>query len=195
VLREWKIPDVIIRSLTPLYGSTLRPPADRTEWIRQVVHFSMDAARALTRLGGAASDDVRLLHQRFGNALGLEREQVTTVLTRARSSMDALLNSMQMDGASGGASGEPGDPYAESNEVPAATGTLPSVLALASLDSGAKGGAYPSGKPYDAREQLLAGVQELTEMRVEGKARVNELVQAVLETLYAAWASALRRCA
>lgn len=46
VLREWKIPDVIIRSLAPLYGSTLRPPADRTEWIRQVVHFSMDAARA-----------------------------------------------------------------------------------------------------------------------------------------------------
>lgn len=167
VLREWKIPDVIIRSLTPLYGSTLRPPADRMDWIRQVVHFSMDAARALTRLGGAASDDVRLLHQRFGTSLGLEREQVTTVLSRARSSMDALLNSMQLNGAPG-----------------AAAGTLPSVLALASLDSGAKEGAYPSGKPYDARERLLAGVQELTEMRVEGKARVNELVQAVLETLY-----------
>ncbi|KRC02636.1 HDOD domain-containing protein [Duganella sp. Root198D2] len=184
VLREWKIPDVIIRSLTPLYGSTMRAPADRTEWIRQVVHFSMDAARALTRLGGVASDDVRLLHQRFGNALGLEREQVTTVLTRARSSMDALLNSMQLDGASSGSAGEPGDPYAEPGEVPGAAGTLPSVLALASMDSGAKEGAYPSGKPYDAREQLLAGVQELTEMRVEGKARVNELVQAVLETLY-----------
>jgi len=185
VLREWKIPDVIIRSLAPLYGSTLRPPADRAEWIRQVVHFSMDAARALTRLGGAASDDVRLLHQRFGTALGLEREQVTTVLSRARSSMDALLNSMQLDGASGGSSGEPGDPYAESGEAPgAAAGTLPSVLALASLDAGAKEGAYPSGKPYDAREQLLAGVQELTEMRVQGKARVNELVQAVLESLY-----------
>lgn len=185
VLREWKIPDVIIRSLTPIYGSTFRPPADRTEWIRQVVHFSMDAARALTRLGGVASDDVRLLHQRFGNSLGLEREQVTTVLSRARSSMDALLNSMQLDGAAGGSSGEPGDPYAESGEAPgAAAGTLPSVLALASLDSGAKEGAYPSGKPYDAREQLLAGVQELTEMRVQGKARVNELVQAVLETLY-----------
>ncbi|SFF68266.1 HD-like signal output (HDOD) domain, no enzymatic activity [Duganella sp. CF458] len=184
VLREWKIPDVIIRSLAPLYGSTLRPPADRTEWIRQVVHFSMDAARALTRLGGVAPDDVRLLQQRFGSSLGLEREQVTTVLTRARSSMDALLNSMQLDGAAGAPAGEPGDPYAESGEAPAAAGTLPSVLALASLDSGAKEGAYPSGKPYDAREQLLAGVQELTEMRVEGKARVNELVQAVLETLY-----------
>jgi HD-like signal output (HDOD) protein len=188
VLREWKIPEVIIRSLQPIYGSTLRPPADRAEWIRQVVTFSIEAARALTRVGGVKPDDVRALHQRFGSSLGLEREQITTVLTRARSGMDALLNSMQLDGGVGGKYGEPGDPYAEAEPdkaaAPEAAGTLPSVLALASLDSGAKEGAYPSGKPYDARERLLAGVQELTEMRVEGKAKVNELVQAVLETLY-----------
>jgi len=186
VLREWKIPDVIIRSLTPVYGSTLRPPADRADWIRQVVTFSMEAARALTRAGGAGPDDVRHLLQRFGNSLGLEREQITTVLTRARSGMDALLNSMQLDGAPAGKYGDAGDPYAESEaaDAPAAASTLPSVLALASLDSGAKEGAYPSGKPYDAREQLLAGVQELTQMRAGGKVKVNELVQAVLETLY-----------
>ena len=185
VLREWKIPEVIIRSLAPLPAGALRPPPDRAEWIRQVVTFSIEAARALTRVGGVAPDDLRILHQRFGNALGLEREQVSTVLSRARSSMDALLSSMQLQAGAVGQFGEPGDPYAEAAAAGgAAAGTLPSVLALASLDSGAKEGAYPSGKPYDAREQLLAGVQELTEMRVEGKARVNELVQAVLETLY-----------
>lgn len=186
VLREWKIPEVIIRSLAPLASGTLRPPPDRAEWIRQVVTFSMEAARALTRLGGAKADDVRFLYQRFGHALGLEREQISSVLTRARGSMDALLNSMQMDGAAGGAAGAPGELHEELDEAAAAgaAGSLPSVLALASMDSGVKEGAYPSGKPYDAREQLLAGVQELTEMRVQGKARVNELVQAVLETLY-----------
>ncbi len=188
VLREWKIPEVIIRSLQPIFGSVMRPPADRAEWIRQVVTFSIEAARALTRLGGVKSEDVRALHHRFGGSLGLEREQITTVLTRARSGMDALLNSMQLDGGTGGKYGEPGDLYAESAAEPAAAAeaasSLPSVLALASLDAGAQEGAYPSGKPYDARERLLAGVQELTEMRVEGKAKVNELVQAVLETLY-----------
>lgn len=189
VLREWKIPEVIIRSLQPIFGSVLRPPADRAEWIRQVVTFSIEAARALTRVGGVKTEDVRALHQRFGGSLGLEREQIATVLTRARSGMDALLNSMQLDGGVGGKYGEPGDPYAESESEPEpaaaeAASSLPSVLALASLDAGAKEGAYPSGKPFDARERLLAGVQELTEMRVEGKARVNELVQAVLETLY-----------
>jgi HD-like signal output (HDOD) protein len=184
VLREWKIPDVIVRALAPLPGGTLRPPADRNEWIRQVVTFSLEAARALTRAGGASAEDVRLLHQRFGAALGLEREQVSKVLTAARGSMDALLNSMQLDGGAGGVASAPGDPYAEAGHGGAAAGTLPSVLALASLDAGAQEGAYPSGKPYDAREQLLAGVQALTEMRVQGKARVNELIQQVLETLY-----------
>lgn len=188
VLREWKIPDVIVRSLAPLPTGALRPPPDRAEWIRQVVSFGMEAARALTRAGGAGADDVRVLHQRFGNGLGLEREQVTKVLAGARSSMDALLNSMQLEGAAGGVASTPGDPYAEADggegAASGAAGTLPSVLALASLDAGIKEGAYPSGKPYDAREQLLAGVQELTEMRVQGKARVNELIQQVLETLY-----------
>jgi HD-like signal output (HDOD) protein len=185
VLREWKIPDVIVRSLAPLPAGALRPPPDRAEWLRQVVAFSMDAARALTRTSGAGADDVRVLHQRFGNALGLEREQVSSVLTRARSSMDALLNSMQLGGADSAPQAgldEPGPGRA--GETGDAAGSLPSVLALASLDAGAQDGAYPSGKPYDAREQLLAGVQELTEMRVKGTARVNELVQAMLETLY-----------
>lgn len=183
VLREWKIPDVIVRSLAPLPTGTLRAPPDRAEWMRQVVSLGMEAARALTRMGGAGADDARLLHQRFGNALGLEREQLSKVLAGARSSMDALLNSMQLDGAAGGVASTPGDPYAEA-AAHGAAGTLPSVLALASLDAGTKEGAFPSGKPFDAREQLLAGVQELTEMRVQGKARVNELIQQVLETLY-----------
>jgi HD-like signal output (HDOD) protein len=183
VLREWKIPDVIVRSLAPLPAGTLRTPPDRAEWIRQVVHFGMEGARALTRQGGPGSDDVRILYQRFGHALGLEREQVSSVLSRARSSMEALLNSMQLEAVSGGLSGA-GEADEGADQSSRTAGTLPSVLALASLDAGAQEGAYPSGKPYDAREQLLAGVQELTEMRAQGKARVNELIQAVLETLY-----------
>ena len=174
VLKEWKIPDVIVRSLAPLPGGTLRPPPDRADWMRQVVSLSMEGARALTRAGGASADDVRLLHQRFGNSLGLEREQVTKVLAGARDSMDALLNSMQL--------AENGMPKEEHDSGPG----LPSVLALASLDAGKQEGAYPSGKPYHAREMLLAGVQEVTQMRAEGKARLNEIIQTVLETLYSA---------
>ena len=184
VLREWKIPEVIVRSLAPLPSGTLRTPPDRAEWIRQVVNFGMEGARALARQGGPGSDDVRILFQRFGHALGLEREQVSSVLSRARSSMEALLNSMQLEAVSGGLSGAAGAAEQAAGQAVGAAGTLPSVLALASLDAGAQEGAYPSGKPYDAREQLLAGVQELSEMRAQGRARVNELIQAVLETLY-----------
>jgi hypothetical protein len=45
-------------------------------------------------------------------------------------------------------------------------------------------GSYPSGKPCKASEMLLAGVQDVTQMRASGQAKVNEVVLAVLETLY-----------
>jgi transcriptional regulator with GAF, ATPase, and Fis domain len=64
---------------------------------------------------------------------------------------------------------------------------LPNVLLLATLDAGEEEqvGAHPSGKPKNARDLLLAGVQDVTQMRASGS-RVNEVVLAVLETLYAA---------
>jgi hypothetical protein len=64
---------------------------------------------------------------------------------------------------------------------------LPNVLLLATLGAGEEEqGSYPSGKPKNAREQLLAGVQDVTQMRASGQHKVNDVVLAVLETLYTA---------
>jgi hypothetical protein len=49
-----------------------------------------------------------------------------------------------------------------------------------------RGGRHPSGKPKNARELLLAGVQDVTQMRASGKRKVNDVILAVLETLYTA---------
>ncbi len=43
---------------------------------------------------------------------------------------------------------------------------------------------HPSGKPLNARDLLLAGVQDVTQMRASGRYRVNELILLALETLY-----------
>jgi hypothetical protein len=60
------------------------------------------------------------------------------------------------------------------------------VLLLATMDAGeaAVDAFYPSGKPYNARELLLAGVQDVTQMRAAGDAKLNDVILAVLETLY-----------
>jgi GAF domain-containing protein len=66
-------------------------------------------------------------------------------------------------------------------------GGLPNVLLLATLGSEEEEqGSYPSGKPRNARELLLAGVQDVTQMRASGQGKVNDVVRAVLETLYTA---------
>jgi GAF domain-containing protein len=67
-------------------------------------------------------------------------------------------------------------------------GGLPNVLLLATLGAGEEEeqGRYPSGKPKNARDLLLAGVQDVTQMRASGRHKVNDVVLAVLETLYTA---------
>jgi hypothetical protein len=57
---------------------------------------------------------------------------------------------------------------------------------LATMDAGEdeEFGCHPSGKPRNARELLLAGVQDVTQMRAGGQSKVNDVILAVLETLY-----------
>jgi hypothetical protein len=63
-------------------------------------------------------------------------------------------------------------------------GGLPDVLLLATMGAQEDEGSHPSGKPKNARERLLAGVQDVTQLRAAGGARVNDVILAVLETLY-----------
>jgi len=180
ILKEWKIPDVIVRAMAPLSPpapAALKPPADRADWMRMVASFGMQAARAVVRRSGPAPDDARLLAQRYGAALELAQDDIVQLFATVRRGMDALLESMQLGAQEEG----PGDAAQEDPHA-----GLPNVLALATMDAGAseQEGVHPSGKPFHARELLLAGVQEVTQMRAAGRSKVNELVQAVLETLY-----------
>ncbi len=172
ILNEWKIPDPIARSITPLPPGVVKAPQSKAEWLRVVVSFSMDVARILARKGGPAHGVLQALLDRYGVALGLDREQLAVLLANVRSGMNDLLDSMQLR------------PGAQAGDAGASA--LPDVLLMATMDQSgeAPSGTHPSGKPRNAREQLLAGVQEVAQMRAAGHSRLNELIQAVLETLY-----------
>lgn len=172
ILNEWKIPELIVRAIAPLPPGVVRPPQSKFEWLRIVVSFSMEVARILARKGGPAHGVLQALLDRYGAALGLEREQLAAMLAHVRSGMTDLLESMQLR------------PRADSGAPEA--NALPDVLLMATMTDGegAKPGTHPSGKPHNAREQLLSGVQEVAQMRAAGNSRLNELIQAVLETLY-----------
>jgi HD-like signal output (HDOD) protein len=174
VLAEWKIPESIVRSLAPLPSGIQKPAASRSEWMRQVASFSMEVSKVLARsVNPAATPDARALLTRYGAALNIDADQMEDLFTRVQSQMTGLLQSMNLQ------------PQPRVEEHIESDG-LPNVLLLATMDSGvaAEETFHPSGKPHNARELLLAGVQDVTQMRASGEARLNDVILAVLETLY-----------
>jgi HD-like signal output (HDOD) protein len=173
VLAEWKIPDVIVRALAPLPAGAPRPAANRGEWMRQVAAFGLDVARLMGRSGDPAADpEARALVARYGAALDIDAARLDQLFAAVAREMDSMLQSMNMQPA-------------PREEPPADGAGLPNVLLLATMDAGQEqgGGAHPSGKPKNARALLLAGVQDVTQMRASG-GKVNDVILAVLETLY-----------
>jgi HD-like signal output (HDOD) protein len=177
VLGEWKIPDVILRAQRPLPDGVLKIAVNRGEWMRQVASFSLEVARLLAHgADPAGSAQAQALLARYGNALNLDARQLDELFGNVAREMSALLQSMNL---------EPLPRPQEEKE--SETGGLPNVLLLATLGSGEEEqGSYPSGKPKNAHERLLAGVQDVTQMRASGQGKVNDVVRAVLETLYTA---------
>lgn len=174
VLAEWKMPDSIVRSLASLPSGIQKPAASRSEWMRQVASFSMEVSKLLARsVNPAATPDARSLLTRYGVALNLDADQMEDMFTSVQAHMTGLLQSMNMQ------------PSPRVEEAPLGEG-LPNVLLLATMDAGetAEDTFHPSGKPHNARELLLAGVQDVTQMRAGGDAKLNDVILAVLEMLY-----------
>ncbi len=176
VLSEWKIPDVIVRSISALPAGPQKVAANRGEWMRQVASFGMDVSRLLAKDGDPKlSMEARSLQQRYGVALNLDAEQMGELFDTVQHEMTHMLQSMNMEPQS-----------RQLAPPPHSEAGLPNVLLLATMDAGESeiDGCHASGKPLNARDLLLAGVQDVTQMRASGHSKVNELILAVLETLY-----------
>jgi len=181
VLGEWKIPDVITRAQRPLDGGPGASPAlklavNRGEWMRQVASFSLDVARLLGSTATPSdSPQAQALLARYGTALNIGAPELDELFETVAFELKSLLQSMNL---------QPMPRRAPQEDK----GGLPNVLLLATLGAGEEEeqGCYPSGKPKNARDLLLAGVQDVTQMRASGGHKVNDVVLAVLETLYTA---------
>jgi HD-like signal output (HDOD) protein len=182
VLREWEIPETIIQALQPLPAGILKPAKGRQEWLQQAAAFSAAAATLIPNIneqGGEVA--MKALLVRFGTALNLDQDRLTqlfaTVAQETRVLTDTVNLAMQAT-----------DEAAETDVVPdhAAENGLPSELLMcmetpANLQINER---HASGKPVNARERLIAGVQEMTEMMASGRCKANDLIMLALETLY-----------
>jgi hypothetical protein len=115
--------------------------------------------------------EARALLARYGAALGLDSDALARLMETVCIGTQGLLESMHLQ------------PLVQS--APQPTAPMPDVLMLAMLDAGEQEmQAYPSGKPKNARALLLAGVQDVAQLRAGGQARVDDVIRAVLGTLY-----------
>ncbi len=204
VLREWKIPEAIVRAQSPLSAAAPKPAPNRAEWMRQVTAFSLDTARLLAGQADAAGSaatpaaQVAQVAQRYATALGLDEQQVHDLCETVRQEVAALLEGLNLAPALVPATviATPAPAQAPTlaptptlTPVPApaagpgAVAGLPDALRGAAMQGGTDSAAFPSGKPANAREVLLAGLQQAVLLRAGGPAKVGALINLVLETL------------
>lgn len=210
VLREWNIPESIVQALVPPPPGVLKPAKGRQEWLQQAAAFSSAAARLIPALGTSGHEAAgKAVLTRFGGALGLDQSKLgqlfASVAQESRviaSSTELALHTEEHEQSAAAQT-----PPAENTAGVPREGTVPE--AKASTAAGPVPGAdepalpsellldtpeepqalqvtrrHASGKPTNARELLLAGVQDVTQMMASGRCRVNDLVLLVLETLY-----------
>jgi HD-like signal output (HDOD) protein len=189
VLQEWQIPDTIISALNPLPQGVLRPAKSRGEWMQQVAAFSTAAATLMTRPYKEGPDPARkALLTRFGAALNLDEESMELLFAKVLQESRVLYeqtNLVLTSGVENSGEGMYADQQLDQGELEEEDG-LPSelLMAMEPEDSEASIERYPSGKPLNAREQLMTGVQDVTEMMASGRVKVNDLMVLVLETIY-----------
>ncbi|MEC5218178.1 HD-like signal output (HDOD) protein [Actimicrobium sp. GrIS 1.19] len=182
VLREWEIPDSIIHALAAIPSGVVKPARTRQEWMQQVAAFSTTAAALIPHMKDPADDlATRALLTRFGTAFQLDHDAMVALLRTVAEQARVLTTTSKLMPMEP----EP-DAQQETADTTLAADALPLDILMAAepeLSMSAET-CYPSGKPLNARELLLAGVQDVTEMMASGRCKMNDLVLLALETLY-----------
>ncbi|WP_194725983.1 HDOD domain-containing protein [Noviherbaspirillum malthae] len=189
VLREWNIPDSIVHALASPPSGVLKPAKARQEWLQQVAAFSSASARLIPAMNDPGQEAAgKAVLARFGQALNLDHAKLIQLFASVAEQTRTLASNAEMPMQSEEERGMT-EPGSGSDDVPAddADAGLPGELLLQVLGDVPPLQAiqrHASGKPVNARDLLLAGVQDVTQMMASGRCKVNDLMLLVLETLY-----------
>jgi HD-like signal output (HDOD) protein len=181
ILHEWGMPDSIIQAQISLSSGELKPNVSRLDWLRSIASFSDEIASVMMPIHGSQQvDNVaeahRLLFRRFHKALELNQENFDTILNKVGQETKQFATSMGL------IIDEP------SQIVDAQSNGLDAELLLQSFDIAPSEQVqrHASGKPVNARDLLLAGMQDIMLMANATDMKLNDLILLTLETLYGA---------
>lgn len=185
VLESWKIPETITQATGPLPSGYLRQPQNRQEWMQQIAAFSAEAGTLILRGDDPAhANEVAMLHARFGASLNLGQERIHSLLKAVKPEISALASSTGLKSET--PHQKPAAEAKSEANSSAKESELPSEILLFAQPDAAQvpDARHPDGKPVNARERLLNGIQDVTMMMASGRCKLNELMLLVLETLY-----------
>jgi len=183
VLHDWKIPATIINALQPTHGDQ-KKSSQASDWNRQVASFSEGLASILVNtesnaMQNSVAERCKILLKRFGGALEFDAEQLQVILKSVDKEARVLASSLEVV-----------LPPIESklgaivaNEINIFNEFMLPSFDARQLEASAR---HASGKPLNARDLLLAGVQDATQMLASHQVKLSDLILLVLETLYGA---------
>lgn len=183
VLHDWKIPDSIIHAIQAVSGEQKKSKS-QSDWLRQVSSFAASLAIQIVTSGSEKQEE-QLTHQcskllqQFGAALDIDKVQLTQILKQVNREVKQLAITLEVpliDGSTAAKIEEQAN-----DEFCREFGLL--SLESRQLQVGAR---HPSGKPINARELLLAGIQDATQMLSSPQLKLNDLLLLIVETLYGA---------
>lgn len=186
ILQDWKIPDAIVHALQALPAGDQKKSTQHSEWLKQIASFSEAVATMLVNnqtSNEKAGFDVACLPllKRFGTALDLKPEQLKEILNRVEAETRQLAITLDVSLASVAAA-------SNAHATPQEEDAFCDEFMLPAFDTLQLQAAprHKSGKPSNARDLLLSGVQDVTQMLASNQVKLNELILLVLETLYCA---------
>lgn len=181
VLHEWKIPETIIHAVQSLHYGELKKSHHPHEWLRQVSSLSEAVGEMLVsqdQHGTDIHEQRKALLKRYGQALDFNQTQFSAVLELVRSEALQLAVSLNVELKR---HGKPDKKIVKESDF--CTEFMLPAFDSQHLQASAR---YPSGKPKNARDLLLAGVQDAAQMLSSSNLKLNDLLLLVLETLHQA---------
>ncbi|MDH5553051.1 MAG: histidine kinase, partial [Nitrosomonas sp.] len=165
----------------------VRPPKTRQEWMQQAAELSESAVPLVLQQVNLdeTAMDVTLM-RRFGKALNLDKRKFEKLMIDATEETRTLSNNAQLKSPLLDDKKEIQPEEASSTTDTQAEEDVLSGLFLPDVEEEKSMVTeyHPSGKPFNAQEQLLAGVQEITELMATRDYKINDLFLLVLEVLY-----------
>lgn len=166
-MREWQIPNNIINAMKFMPSKTLVIPKNRQEWMQQATEFSESAALLILQTDASSREETEaILLNQFGATLHLDQDQFDTLIINVTNETRELSNLARLS-----------PQHTNRDDSTNINGELAAEDSLACPK-------HPSGKPYDAVEQLKQGVEDIAEMTASTQYEINDLVLKVLDVLY-----------